>query len=178
MKNREYSTKNIDRILKQVNGLVANKRNSIISATYQQNNLKLPIQHSTFYIEASIGIEDIYERDVKNNLRVNGQDVDDDYIPDEEVEDMLIDMLRDVKKEIEPIVEKFNKNLQIYEIGIDNEQVVLWIFADEKIRWSVDVPDDEAGRNREIDRLKRHEQKMIQRFFNKMVKQYGFEINP
>lgn len=174
---REYSTKNIDRILRQVNGLVANKRG---------NNRKSVISGTIGFASPKKGFIDAYIDDdtifggfdewIKENLD-EGDSLDNmDYEElsrkyDDAYYDDLAVAYRTILEEVEPVIDNFNETLEIYEIKIlDGDYDGIQLHVVEKSSWYIDVPDSK------LDKIMEHERRKVNKFLIRMAHEYGFKL--
>ena len=189
---REYSTKNIDRILKQEKAIIANKKpkkgKAVVSGAI---NFKSPEEG---FIDAYITDDMLFgggfkgwlkekaeQHELDENLDFNRLDYKSLYKKyGRWYDDELEYYYNDIQENIKPEIEDFNDTLEIYEIQIlGGYYDGLQLHADEKSDWYLrdvdyDAPEEEID---EIEqKTKEIERRKVNKFLVKMAKEYGFQL--
>ena len=190
---REYSTKNIDRILRQEKAIIANKKpkkgKAVVSGAI---NFKSPEEG---FIDAYITDDMLFgggfegwlkekaeQHELDENLDFNRFDYKSLYEKyGRWYDDELEFAYRDIYDNIKPEIEDFNDTLEIYEIQIlGGYYEGLQLHADEKSDWYLrdvdyDAPEEEID---EIEqKTKEIERKKVNKFLVRMAKEYGFQLS-
>lgn len=193
MNKREYSTKDIDRILKQEKAIIANKKpkkgKAVVSGTI---NFKSPEEG---FIDAYITDDMLFgggfegwlkekaeQHELDENLDFNHLNYETLYKKyGRWYDDDLEYYYNDIQENIKPEIEAFNDTLEIYEIQIlGGYYDGLQLHADEKSGWYLrdvdyDAPQEEIDRI--TDKVMDEEQRKVNKFLVRMAKEYGFQLS-
>lgn len=179
MKNREYSTKNIDRILRQANGLVANKRgNNSVLAFDISYNMRNPVEDTISIVihEDDVLSFDDYLRQAFENEVYNDEedDINDKafirYAKEQFDETWYYDAEQFISERFGRIINEMNSQLEYFNIIA---------YIDDHTSENILIIEPQAKRGRQninLDKME-NEQIRINRMLTAIAKKYQLEID-
>ena len=178
MNKREYSTKNIDRILRQTNGLVANKRrkNSVLAFDISYN-MRNPVEdtvsiviHEDDILSFDDYLRQAFESDVYNDEEDNINDkAFIRYAKEQFDETWYYDAEQFISERFSKIIKEMNNELEYFEI-------VAYIDDHTSENILIIEPQAKHGRqNINLDKME-NEQMRINRMLTAIAKKYQLEI--
>ena len=178
MNKREYSTKNIDRILRQANGLVANKRgkNSVLAFDILYN-MRNPVEdtvsiviHEDDILSFDDYLRQAFESDVYNDEEDNINDkAFIRYAKEQFDETWYYDAQQFISERFGKIIKEMNNDLEYFEI-------VAYIDDHTSENILIIEPQAKHGRqNINLDKME-NEQMRINRMLTAIAKKYQLEI--
>ena len=178
MNKREYSTKNIDRILRQANGLVANKRgkNSVLAFDISYN-MRNPVEdtvsiviHEDNILSFDDYLRQAFESDVYNDEEDNINDkAFIRYAKEQFDETWYYDSQQFISERFSKIIKEMNNDLEYFEI-------VAYIDDHTSENILIIEPQAKHGRqNINLDKME-NEQMRINRMLTAIAKKYQLEI--
>ena len=178
MNKREYSTKNIDRILRQANVLVANKRgkNSVLAFDISYN-MRNPVEdtvsiviHEDDILSFDDYLRQAFESDVYNDEEDNINDkAFIRYAKEQFDETWYYDAEQFISERFSKIIKEMNNELEYFEIVA---------YIDDHTSENILIIEPQAKRGRQninLDKME-NEQMRINRMLTAIAKKYQLEI--